>query len=136
MRTTQNFEFTSNPGDFAEFRGKLRALLQQAELDEKKSGEVILAVDEALTNIYRHAYQKQPGKIHLSFQDEEDRVEIWVRDAGKKFNPLTLPAPELPPVKPGGLGIHLIKNLMDRVEYDDGFPDGNRLGLVKYKEKP
>ena len=135
MKNTQTFEFTADPADLAEFRGKLRGLLQQSGLNEKKSGEVILSVDEALTNIYRHAYQKQPGKIHLSFQDEEDRIEIWVRDAGKKFNPLTLPAPELPPVKPGGLGIHLIKNLMDRVEYDGGFADGNRLGLVKYKDK-
>ena len=128
------FELQAAPEDLAAFRPKLRILLQATGMDEIKSGETVLAVDEALTNIYRHAYQNQPGKIHLCFQDEKNRVEILIRNWGIKFDPTQAPPPQLPPVKPGGLGIHLIKNLMDQVAYNTGNHGENQLRLIKYKK--
>lgn len=130
---TQAFEFVSDAKHLAPFRAALRNALSKAGLREKAVGEVALAVDEALTNVIRHAYGGKEGKIQIEFKDYPDRVEIAVRDFGTKFDPTAMPMPELPPKKPGGLGIYFIKTLMDKVAYDKGCKDGNRLCLTKYK---
>ena len=130
----KKYELRSEAGALAPFRTKLRAWLQKAGLDEKKAGEVILAADEALANICRHAYPDKPGKIFITLQDEKDRIEIQIEDSGKKFDPLQMPDPELPPVKPGGLGIYFMKKLMDQVVYDETHQQGNLLKLVKFKK--
>lgn len=114
-------------------RAQMRELLSQAGLDEKKSGEVVLALDEVLTNVIRHGYGGEKQSIEIDFCDHADRIEISVRDQGKKFDPTKAAPPKLPPEKAGGLGIYLTKSLMDRVDYDQAWTAGNRLILTKYK---
>jgi len=94
-----------------------------------------LAVDEALTNIIRHAYQGKPGKMTVSVAATEDKVEIVLEDFGQKFDPTQVPPPELPRHKPGGLGVHFIRTIMDQMIYDDQGLAGNRLRLIKHKKK-
>ena len=130
----KKYELKSEAKAITSFRTKLRRLLQKAGLDEKKAGEVVLAVDEGLANICRYAYLEKPGKIFILFRDEKDRIEVWIRDSGKKFDPSKVPAPELPPAKPGGLGIYFMKSLMDRVVYEEEYREGNLLKLVKFKK--
>ena len=128
----QRFQIEANSCNLPPFREKLRALLHQSGLNDKALGEVVLAVDEALTNAIRHSYEGKEGKIEFLYADFPDRIQITIEDVGKKFDPSTLPAPELPPQKAGGLGVYLIKQLMDKVEYDKDFK-GNRHILTKYK---
>ncbi len=130
---TKAFELVSGAKQLAPFRADLRSALSKTGLSEKAVGQVVLAVDEAFTNVIRHSYRGKEGKIQIEFRDCPDRVEITIRDFGKKFDPTQMPKPELPPKKPGGLGIYFIKTLMDKVEYDGGCEDGNRLCLTKYK---
>ena len=111
----------------------MRACLSQSGFDEKGSSDVILAVDEALTNVIRHAYGGQEGKIRISYEDFVDCVEIAICDSGKKFDPTSTKDPELPPKKPGGLGCFFIKTLMDKAEYHYDKTNGNRLCLTKLK---
>lgn len=128
------FTLTSNSPEFKSFRETLRQLLTEAGLDEKKKGEVVLALDETLSNILRHAYPAgTEGKVEVDFSDEADRIEIVVRDFGKKFDLNQVPEPLLPPEKAGGLGVYFIKKLMDKAEHDPHFHGGNRLVLTKYK---
>jgi len=94
-----------------------------------------LAVDEALTNIIRHAYQEKPGKMVICVTVDSDKIEIVLEDQGKKFDPTQVPSPELPRHKPGGLGVHFIRTIMDQMIYDDQGPAGNRLRLIKHKAK-
>ena len=131
----KTFELEAESGRLPSFRIELRELLQGAQCDEKAIGEVVLAVQEALTNIVRHAYGGKTGKIEVTFRDRGDRIEIGLQDFGKKFDPLKFPEPELPPKKPGGLGIYLMKTLMDEVTYSPECKEGNLLQLVKYKKK-
>ncbi|MBP9866448.1 MAG: ATP-binding protein [Candidatus Omnitrophica bacterium] len=119
--------------ELAAFRESLRALLAAAGFDEKKSGEVVLAVDERLTNIIRHGYCCGPGRIEVDVCYGEGCLKISVKDYGTKFNPLHQPAPKLPLETPGGLGIFLTRELMDEVVYDESFTSGNLLHLTKYK---
>lgn len=129
----QSFQLLSDPAGLAGFRGHLRELLAKAGFDEKKSGEVVLAVDETLTNIIRHSRGGKQDGIGVEFSDFPDRIEVLIRDQGEKFDPTTVPPPGLPPDKPGGLGIYLMKTLVDRMEYIPFSGRGNRLRLTKLK---
>jgi serine/threonine-protein kinase RsbW len=94
-----------------------------------------VALDEALNNIISYGYE--PGErsdimVRLTCAAEEIVVEIV--DAGRRFDPLQAPAPDLSGSlrerKVGGLGIHFIKNLVDEVTYDR-IAGYNRLRLRK-----
>jgi anti-sigma regulatory factor (Ser/Thr protein kinase) len=81
-----------------------------------------VALDEAVSNAINHGYDTGVrGEIAVRLRRAADRVEVEVEDDGRPFDPLQAPPPDLTvplerrPV--GGLGIHLIKNLMDEVSY-------------------
>ena len=129
------FELPSDTRQLGDFRHQLQSLLKEAGLDEKSAGEVLLAIQETLTNIIRHSYRDTSGKIQINFQEDSGKVTISIRDFGKKFDITQVPDPKLPREEPGGLGIYLIKNTMDEVRYDSSCQDGNLLHLVKYKSR-
>lgn len=110
---------------------------------EEECRTIVLAVDEALTNIIRHAYHgRTDGKIELTcqvaggeFSPDCDRqagqIEFVLDDYGTSVDPAALKGRDLEDVRPGGLGIHFIRAAMDEVEY---VPHGeyNRLRLLKH----
>ena len=110
-------------------------MLSQTGWEKKTTEEILLAADEALTNIIRHAYQGKPGKIAVSVAATDDKIEIVLEDQGKKFDPTQVPSPELPRHRPGGLGVHFIRTIMDQMIYDDQDPEVYRLRLIKHKAK-
>jgi len=126
-------EISADAKELAPFRGMLQGWLEEAGVAATEAGEILVAVQEALTNIIRHAYQEKSGRIQVCFQGYHDRIELKIRDFGKPFDPSKIPAPELPPQKPGGLGLYLIKTLMDKVEYHSDH-EGNLLCLLKYRK--
>jgi sigma-B regulation protein RsbU (phosphoserine phosphatase) len=90
------------------------------------SGEPVedlrLALEEVLANVVRHGYgEGQPGEIEVGIGLEGEMVRLEVRDRARPFNVLEAPAPDLEiPLddRPsGGLGVHLVRRLMDRVDY-------------------
>ena len=129
----KQFVIDSAAPELAGFRKTMRSLLAEAGFDEKKSGEVVLAVDERLTNIIRHGYGCGPGRIEVNTVFNGSSLTISIKDFSIKFNPLHQPAPTLPPENPGGLGIFLMRELMDEVTYDEAFTGGNLLHLTKHK---
>jgi serine/threonine-protein kinase RsbW len=96
-----------------------------------------LAVEEVITNIIIHGY-KQPGcRIHISCQFTGNHVLIRITDSAPRFDPLSLPEPELDADiddrKIGGLGIYLVRQVMDEVSY--AYRDGrNILTMEKWKK--
>ena len=94
---------------------------------------IILAVDEACSNIVKYAYGQTTGDIiQLTCKLYDDRIEFLLRDFGKKVNLNQIKPRPLDELRPGGLGIHLIKSVMDDVVYDTSLKVGNKLKLVKY----
>lgn len=94
---------------------------------------VTIAVDEALANIIKHTYKGATNKkIVVSLRVLKDRFEIVLRDFGKKLDLSKVKSRDLDDVRPGGLGVHLIRSTMDEVVYDNSLSDGNRLTLAKY----
>ena len=83
---------------------------------------IILAVDEACTNIIKHAYKSVPdGEIEIKINYRNKKLTIEILDFGNSFDPEKVPEPDLQKYynlhKVGGLGMYLMKALMDDVEY-------------------
>lgn len=82
-----------------------------------------LSLDEVVTNIVTHSPKRPPGakEILIRLTTENGTVSAEVEDDGGAFNPLKLPTPDIDaPLhdrSPGGLGIHLVRSLMDHVDY-------------------
>jgi serine/threonine-protein kinase RsbW len=96
---------------------------------------VVLAVDEMVTNIIEHGYQGQPGSIEIEVTTREDALIIRLRDQAPPFDPTTMPLPDLSipfdDRPPGGLGIYLTRKVMDEVQHRVTATHGNDLMLVK-----
>jgi len=83
---------------------------------------IMLAVDEACTNIIRHAYSSTPdGEIKIKLNYNLEKFTILIIDYGNSFDPEIVPDPDLRKYydegKAGGLGMYLMKTLMDEVKY-------------------
>ena len=83
---------------------------------------IILAVDEACTNIIKHAYKSFPdGELIIKTKSTLSRFVISITDFGNTFEPDTIPEPDLQKYyrqkRVGGLGMYLMKTLMDDVKY-------------------
>jgi len=96
----------------------------QAEqgLNQPAGWPVQVALDEILSNIVRHGSAGGEDRfIEVTFALVNGRLQLTVEDDGPDLDPLTLPDPDLTtPLedrRPGGLGVHLVKHLCDRVEY-------------------
>ncbi|HLF19535.1 MAG TPA: ATP-binding protein [Bacteroidota bacterium] len=101
---------------------------------------ISLAVDEACTNIIKHAYQNAPDKeIEISVIRSKKNFEVRIVDFGRQFNPKEIKVPDLRQNlahhRRGGLGVYLMKRLMDKVEYNFMPGKHNEVRLVKYLQK-
>ena len=107
----------------------------QVGFSEKEIYSIQLAADEASTNIIEHAYAGSGnGKIEIDCKITPDGLEIVMRDTGTSFDPSSVPEPnvkaDLAERKIGGLGMYLMRKLMDEVSYQSS-PDGNTLTMIK-----
>ena len=104
-----------------------------AGFSEKDCDKICLAVDEACSNVIRHSYKERPdGEIIIKCSFESGNLSISVRDFGEKFDAKTIQPPDPKEVKPGGLGIHMIKSVMDEVDYDCSHEVGTEIHMTKY----
>ena len=103
---------------------------------EDDVNNIALAVDEACTNIIKHAYHYATDKeIDIVISMKKPEFEIVIQDGGNHFNPQRVPVPDMKEYishyKRGGLGMYLMKKLMDKVEYSNQ-PRKNVVRLIKY----
>ena len=133
-------ELPSDPQLLAVVRGAVEHLTGVLGFCAPECGAVVRAVDEALTNIIRHAYHGRPGRpivlscnlvSRRSRNGHEDGLEIVLLDRGSPANREKMRSRPLDQVRPGGLGLHFIKESMDVVEYTRS-GGTNRLRLVKF----
>lgn len=99
--------------------------------------KIRIAVDEACTNVIKHAYE-QEGENHIGIIIKIDysKLTIVVTDQGKGFDPKSIELPKMEDyfaeIRVGGLGIYLMKTLMDEVDYTIRPGVGNEVRMVKY----
>ena len=108
--------------------------LQSQGLD-KYSFPLETAVDEASTNVLKYAYGGQGGFFQISCELQGHEIVITIRDRGKPFDPNSVPLPDidadLENRRVGGLGIYMMKKMMDEVKYSFDVKQGNRLEMRK-----
>lgn len=138
-RLLLRMELRSNPEMLGVVRDALGQLAATLGFSEPDCRAVVRAVDEALTNIIRHAYlgdAEQPieasfRRIHAPRDGEpEDALEIVLEDYGVTAEPEKMCGRALEDVRPGGLGLHFIRECMDTVEFSRS-NGRNQLRLVK-----
>ena len=90
--------------------------------DDRKVADIRLAVDEACTNIIKHAYGNDPEEnLEITIEVDDEKFMIFLIDKGEGFDVKTYQKPNLKSQieqkKRGGMGVHLMLNLMDEVTY-------------------
>lgn len=109
------------------FIGPVLALTSAYNLDDERKNDLELALEEALVNIFRYAYPEKTGQVDLTCRVEAGRLIILIGDEGLPFSMESAATADLTADiierKIGGLGIHLMKSLMDDVRYRR---EGNR----------
>jgi len=132
-------ELRSNPETLCVVRDALGKLAETLGFPETECRAVVLAVDEALTNIIRHAYQGQTERpIEASFRRiqvardglSKPALEIVLEDRGIRVNAQKLCGRPLEEIRSGGLGLHFMRESMDAVEYRRRW-GRNQLRMVK-----
>ena len=95
--------------------------MHDAELDGSKMHNIMTACAEIFTNIAKYAYLPNAGDVMLDIVIMPDQVVLEFRDGGRPFNPVAQAPPDLSvPAderEPGGLGIFLVKQMMDEMDY-------------------
>lgn len=135
MKTVQyaaKFEYLD---EIREFVG---GIARAGGFSDKDVYNIQLATDEAASNIIEHAYEKiTDGVLELSCGIHGDAITIILIDRGESFDPSEVPLPDLKADlserKIGGLGIFLMRKLMDEVHYEPRSDKSNVLTMIKRK---
>ena len=103
--------------------------------NEETIHHLVLAVDEACTNIIRYAYRgRKTGKIEMDVISHGKTWEVRLRDYGKKCDSTKLKGRALEKVRSGGLGLFFIHHAFDEVHFDHSPKKGTCLILRKFKK--
>lgn len=100
------------------------------------AGKVALALDEALANIIRHGYDRKLDRpIWISVWPESDPgipgVRIQIEDEAKQIDPDNIKGRDLDEIRPGGLGVYIMRRVMDHVHFEKRASKGMRLTMTR-----
>lgn len=126
----------SHPRYLYIIRSMIYPLALDAGFGKKGARHIVLAVDEACTNIIRYAYGGDHDKtITITVLDDADRFVVTLRDFGRKADRASIAPRALEDVRPGGLGTHFMAAVFEGVRYDTSCEQGTLLTLEKRKQQ-
>ncbi|MDH3216328.1 MAG: anti-sigma factor antagonist, partial [Candidatus Krumholzibacteria bacterium] len=135
--TIHELSVPAEEGQLSRVRDFVTEICDEAGFTVRETNNTKLAVDEACTNIIKHAYESAAGEIKLRAGISRGKVDISIFDSGKRFDFAGVKDPDLDQYvetgRKGGLGVFLINRLMDRVEYRAA-QEGNELFLTKQSQ--
>ena len=135
MPASLHLKIVSDSATLCEVRRQVEAYGQSIGYDESCVAGIMLAMDEALTNIIRHAYQGQSDQpIEISLSAQDGLLRIVIRDYGRVVPHEKIRSRDLTDIRPGGLGVHIMKTCMDTVTY--ATPEGGGTCLTMTKTLP
>ena len=134
----QSVQFSAKFEFLDEIREFVGDIARAGGFGDKDVYNIQLAADEAASNIIEHAYEGvSDGVLELSCGVKANTITIILVDHGESFDPSEIPMPDLKADlserKIGGLGIFLMRKLMDEVEYHSTARAGNTLKMTKRK---
>jgi serine/threonine-protein kinase RsbW len=135
MSETTILTVPSHPKYLCVIRSTLNPIVIEEGFSDKEAHRIVLAVDEACSNIIKYAYEGDHTKtITMNIRVEQGKLTIILKDSGKKPDVKRIAPRKLDEIRPGGLGTHFMAAVFDKVEYDTGGETGTVLTLVKEKK--
>jgi serine/threonine-protein kinase RsbW len=137
-------EMKSNPEALCLVRATLERAAETLNFHSAERRAIVRSVDEALANVMRHAYAGKSGlPIVITFRrlygqnhpQSSAGIEVLLEDEGVAVNPAELKGRALEDIKPGGLGLHFMRQSMDEIEFRRKHGK-NQLRMVKYLAIP
>ena len=117
-----------DPKYLAGVREMVASVARRLGVDELSCSQLALAVDEALCNVIRHGYQGQderpiwiriwPEPLESLKSDAPPGIRVVIEDEAAQVDPAAMQGRELDDVRPGGLGVHIIREVMDEAIYE------------------
>ena len=129
-----HLQILSRPELLAPVRALVNTMAAHEGLDDLAACHLILAMDEALTNVIRHGYDGDPnGRIWIAIStlDEGAGIRVVIEDRARTVDPDALQSRDLEDIRPGGLGMHLMRTLVDLFEHLPRADGGMRVVLEK-----
>lgn len=124
----------SHPKFLYVMRSALYPLVIGAGFPKKDARKIVLAVDEACSNIIKYAYEGDHSRtIALNVSVGQDKLVVVLKDSGKKPDIASISPRKLDDIRPGGLGTFFMAAAFDTIEYDTSGPSGTVLTLIKEK---
>ena len=130
MKAPRKITFLSEPSRLAGIREGVREFLEGSRFSKEDAARIVMALDEACTNIIRHAHKGSIKPVRLEMKWLRNRLRFVLRDYGRPLDPQTLPSQDVQVTTPGGLGVFIIREVFDLVEYSPQ-ARGTRLTLEK-----
>lgn len=126
----------SDPTYLAGARELVLGLSRRLGFRQDESGRIALAVDEALANVINHGYCRERDKpiwmfIWTQTQSGAPGLRIVIEDEARQIDPESICGRDLDDIKPGGLGVHIIREVMDSAVYERRPSIGMRLTMTK-----
>ena len=123
MKNTQTLILTNRIESIAHIHEFIQKLGVEWTLSDTIIGQVILAVEELVTNTINYGYSDNKlHEIHVTFKYQQGILEIAICDDANPFDPISTPSPDveasLEDRRIGGLGIYLVRKTMDTVHYE------------------
>ncbi|MHC4660157.1 MAG: ATP-binding protein [Planctomycetota bacterium] len=135
----RHLSITNETKNLTLLRNFVTEVATEMEIPGPDRNKIILAVDEAVSNIIEHAYDSaSEGKNQVSIElvSESDHVRISIKDSGREFDPTEVGEPDIKTHitegRKNGLGIFLMRQIMDEVRYTFRAGVENQLIMVKY----
>ena len=130
---------TKNLRVVREFLGE--AIVVSGRVPADWQNKITLAVDEAISNIIEHAYEAgQQGEIDVAIIITPEKFEVVINDAGREFEPEEIGevdiASHVSTRQKSGLGIFIMRRIMDEVKYTFKEGEKNELRMIKYFARP
>ncbi len=129
-------EMASQPRFLAAARALVGTIAQRVGFNEIQCGQISLAVDEALCNVITHGYDRRPDeRVWVSLWALEGNppgIKVIIEDHARQVDPSKIQPRDLDDIRPGGLGVHIIREVMDEVTYEKRPERGMRLMMIKH----
>ncbi len=115
----RKIEFASHPGNLCLVRSFVRDFLLSCSFPEREIDLIVLGLDEACTNVIRHAYKhEETNLMTLTCEKTAAGIRFRLRDFGIHPDPARIKQKPLDCAQPGGLGLHLIRKAFDKVSFN------------------
>lgn len=126
-------EVLSQPRYLAGVRELVLTVSRRLGFGESAAGHIALAIDEALANVIRHGYQGAGDRpIWMAITPlDEGGIRVCIEDHARQVDPACIKSRDLETVRPGGLGVHIINEIMDDVRYEPRDETGMRVTMTK-----